>query len=303
MKLRYGTRGSPLALAQAKWVATRLAFLHPGLEAEPVIIQTSGDRFALQPPEEASAVGPPSNVKAMFVKEIEEALLDGRVDFAVHSAKDLPATLPAKLVIAAYPEREDPRDVYIGGSAPNWVELKAGDKVATGSARRRIQVRMAAPMVTCVEMRGNVDTRLRKLADGQASGIILARAGLVRLGFSKIMPLEILDVDRMVPAPGQGALAIEAHEDRTEVFNLLRAADHSATRLEVECERAFMKRMGGGCRAPLGALAKLEGDKIRLDWFWADENGLNPQRGSWECGTAPSDFDALADQIARSLGR
>ena len=254
MRVRYGTRGSALALTQAGQFAEELVRRRPGLEVERVVIQTSGDRFSLANPTVPYGSGeqlpsgdggplPAENVKALFVKELEEALLAGAIDFAVHSSKDLPGELPAGLTVAAFPERADPRDAYIGSPrAPRWRDIAdgAGRRVGTAALRRQIQLRLAAPRVGFVAMRGNVDTRLRKLSEGAADGLILAKAGLDRMGRGAV-PHEVLPAELVVPAPGQGALAVEARADRGDLLELLAAVDHAATRLEVECERVFLR--------------------------------------------------------------
>ncbi|MFA6315981.1 MAG: hydroxymethylbilane synthase [Elusimicrobiota bacterium] len=305
MKIRYGTRGSALAVAQSEWFAAELGRLHPGLEVEQVVIQTSGDRFSLAQPEDEPGGTEAPNVKAMFVKELEEALLAGTIDFAVHSSKDLPGDLPQGLVLAAFPTREDPRDVYIGTpAAPCWKTVQAGSgagrprpRVATAALRRQIQLGRSAPGASFVTMRGNVDTRLRKLAEGAADGLVLAKAGLKRLGRDSV-PHEILSEEIIVPAPGQGALAVEAREDRREVMDLLSAADHAPTRLEVECERAFLRMLGGGCRTPLGAWARISGSILEFLWFWSDDEGRKPRRGSFTCPADPAEFKKKAAEAA-----
>lgn len=252
MKLRMGTRGSPLALAQSGQAARRLSEL-TGAEVETVKIVTSGDRFQ----------GPPdqSGTKGLFVKEIEEALLAGEIDFAVHSAKDLPGALAAGLTIAAYPEREDPRDAIIG---KKWSELAPGMKVGTTSPRRRDQL---PPGLIVEPLRGNVDTRLRKLAEGRFDAIILAVAGIKRLGLS--VDYEPIPPDVMVPAPAQGALALET---RSGNEGICAALDHAPTRKAVEAERAFLAEVGGGCSVPLGAHAR-DG---RLTVFWEGRRSVRP---------------------------
>ncbi|MBI5882685.1 MAG: hydroxymethylbilane synthase [Elusimicrobia bacterium] len=325
MKIRYGTRGSALAVAQSGWLAGELCCLHPGLEVEKVIIQTSGDRFSLampdapykDDPQGAGAGREAPNVKAMFVKELEEALLAGTIDFAIHSSKDLPGELPPRLGVAAYPEREDPRDVYIGSpAAPTWKDIQKGSpsgkpglRVATAALRRQIQLGISAPGVSFVTMRGNVDTRLRKLGEGAADGLVLAKAGLKRLG-RDCVPHEVLTEEVIVPAPGQGALAVEARLDRKDIMVLLSAADHAPTRLEVECERAFLRLMGGGCRTPLGAWARTRSrpeaePDASLDflWFWSDDSGKHPERGSFTCPADLAVFQTRAAELATKLRR
>ncbi len=265
-----GTRGSVLALAQSGQVAAELSSRVQGLEVETVRIKTSGDLFADKSPQ---AHAPPSGGKGLFVKEIEEALRRGEIDFAVHSAKDLPAELAPGLMIGAYPAREDPRDVYIGRDGRAWNDRSG--RIATSSLRRAMQA--GKPGVEIVPMRGNVDTRLRKLSEGFCDGLILALAGLRRLGRAAI-PHEPLSPEAMTPAPGQGALAIEARADRRDVLDVLSKFDDASCRREVELERAFMKEMGGGCAIPLGALARVEPGGVSLRTFYADPAGRAGRR-------------------------
>lgn len=280
MKLRMGTRGSALALAQSGIVAAAVARLEPGLEVETVRIQTSGDRFSLQSPQQARGLA--QGTKGLFVKEIEEALADGRVDFAVHSAKDLPAQLMEGLLIAAYPQREDPRDAFIGRGGASWSGLGPGARLGTSSLRRQVQLLAARPALAVVPMRGNVDTRLRKLQEGLCDGLVLARAGLLRLGLSHI-PHEPLPEETLLPAPGQGALALEARADRQEVVSLLGRLDHAGTRLEVELERIVVQELGGGCSVPLAARAEAGEGQARLSVFFSDPDGSRSVRLAGLC--------------------
>lgn len=294
-----GTRGSALALAQSGWLAGQLKSAHPGLEVETVIIKTSGDRFSEQSPQQAHALG--EGTKGLFVKEIEEALTEKRIDFAVHSAKDMPAALALGLGIAAYPQREDPRDAFIGGPGITIAGLKAGLRVATSSARRGLQLNLAWPGLQIVPMRGNVDTRLKKLGAGQCDGLILAAAGLKRLGRSDVA-CEPFPVDLMLPSPGQGALSVEARQSHEEVWTLLSVLDHVPTRRAVEMERVFLAALGGGCTMPLGALALPEGHGMRLHGFWAEPDGRRARRMSKACvdmASARSCAEELAAEIRR----
>jgi hydroxymethylbilane synthase len=275
MKLRMGTRGSALALAQSGQTAAALCRQHPGAEIETVRIQTSGDRFSMQNPAQASALA--GGAKGLFVKEIEEALAEGRIDFAIHSAKDLPAELLPGMGIAAYPEREDPRDVFIGRNGLRWESAGAGTRIGTSSLRRQIQLRADKPGLLMVAMRGNVDTRLRKLREGSCDGLVLAGAGLRRLGLRDV-PHEPLSEELVLPAPGQGALALEVRQDRREVVEFLAALDHRQTRVEVELERAFLKEMGGGCSVPLAARAKWRGAEVDFSVFYSESDGSRPIR-------------------------
>jgi len=288
-----GTRGSPLALAQSGQTAAALSSLHPGLEVETVRIQTSGDRFSIQSPAEASALA--QGTKGLFVKEIEEALAEGRIDFAVHSAKDLPADLLPGLAIAAYPGREDPRDVFIGRGGLRWEAAGAGTRIGTSSLRRRVQLLAAKPGLVMLPMRGNVDTRLRKLKDGLCDGLVLARAGLVRLGLADV-PHEALPEELLLPSPGQGALAVEARQDRREVVDMLARLDCRQTRLEVELERAFLQEMGGGCSVPLAARARLRGAEADFSVFYSEPDGSRPVRLDEVCRDL-----SQAEEFARGL--
>jgi len=275
--------------------------LHPGLEIELVSIVTSGDRFSASvnrgenPVEPTSAEAP--NVKAMFVKEIERALLDGSVDFAVHSSKDLPADLLEGMSIGAFPKREAPWDVFIGRKGvAAFSDLPRGARLGTGSLRRQIQLKQVRPDLTFVPIRGNVDTRLRKLEEGEVDGIILAAAGLRRLGKEGIGH-ENLSAELIVPSPGQGALALEFRSDREDVRAVLAAFDDENTRLEVELERAFMRDMGGGCSTPLGALARSKPDGVEFTVFWSDSEGRRPVRLSGRSGKRPEELASLAEGL------
>jgi len=297
MKLYMGTRGSALALAQAGTVAADLTRRHPGLEVEIVRIRTSGDRFAEKTPLEARDLAP--GAKGLFVKEIEEALADGRVDFAVHSSKDLPAELKAGLVIAAYPPREDARDAFIGRDGLRWAQAVSGTRIGTSSLRRQVQLLAAKPGLRILPMRGNVDTRLRKLKEGACDGLVLARAGLKRLGLESIAH-EPLPEAVLLPAPGQGALALEARRDRSDIMDLLAGLDHRATRLEVEFERAFLKEMGGGCSVPLGARAVARAAQMEMTVFYSEPDGSRAVRLAAECRDLEC-RDAFARDLAAQV--
>ena len=250
MTLRIGTRGSRLALGQANEVASGLR--STGVETELVPITTSGDRGA-------DPSSDPAGVKGLFVSEIVRALLDGEVDLAVHSAKDLPAVDEEGVAIAAVPERASALDVLVtrGG------ELTPGARVGTSSVRRQAQVFRWRPDVTVKDLRGNVDTRLRKLADGDAEALILAAAGLLRLGVvpEHAAPMSLAE---MVPAPGQGCLAVQARADDGSTFDTLAPLDHRPSRDALAAERGLMARLGGGCALPLGAFAERSDAGIRM---------------------------------------
>lgn len=292
--LRMGTRGSPLALAQAGQVARALEALHPGLRVETAVIKTSGDLFGAPPPQAAKSL--PQGAKGLWVKEIEESLLDGRVDFAVHSAKDLPARLAEGLEVAAYPEREDPRDALVARPGLRWAALGPGARVATSSLRRQLQAASARPGIELRSLRGNVDTRLRKLAEGEFDAMIVAVAGLKRLGRTDV-GLEPLDPSVMLPAPAQGALALQVRAGRAAAA-LVAALDHAPTRRCVEAERAFLAAVGGGCGAPVGAHARAEGGGVRLEAFFAPEGARAGRRGD-ALLAGPADADAVRALAAR----
>ncbi|MBI4056328.1 MAG: hydroxymethylbilane synthase [Elusimicrobia bacterium] len=267
-KLKLGTRGSKLALVQAEWVRAQLLSAHPGLDIDLVVIKTSGDR--------ASQLGifDEDRTKALFVKEIEEALLLGEIDFGVHSTKDLPADLPSGLEIVAYPIRESPWDVMVLPRGKKMAELSSPALIGTSSLRRQLQLRRFRPDVQFAPSHGNVDTRLKKLESGEFSALVLAEAGLKRLGLRNQVNAEVCR--EMVPAPGQGALAVEARIDRSDLKPIFSSLDHPETRRQVEAERILMRLLGGGCRVPFGALAELGTQEIRMAVFWCDPAGKNP---------------------------
>ena len=232
--------------------------------------------------------------KGLFTKEIEEALLDGRIDLAVHSLKDMPSDIPEGLTLAAIPEREDPRDALIG--AP----LKPGARVGTSSLRRTVQLMSMQRELTIEMLRGNVDTRLRKLEEGQYDTIVLAAAGLRRLGLERRIT-ELIPIDAMVPAVGQGALAIETREDNGEAYRIARKLEHKESRLAITAERAFLAVFGGGCQVPIGAHATIEksgdGEEIHLRAFVSEPDGSNAKRGQLT-GTDPT---SLGRKLAERL--
>ena len=250
MPLVIASRGSQLALWQARWVSAELTAR--GHQCRIEIIKTTGDKITDVP---LAKVG----TKGLFTKEIEEALLDGRADLAVHSLKDLPTELPEGLVLAAVPEREDPRDAVVG---KRLAELPQGAKVGTSSLRRAAQLRKLRPDLAIESVRGNLDTRLRKLDEGRYQAILLAAAGLKRLGWGGRIA-EILEPDAMCPAVGQGALGIE-----TCVIgagrDVVRALDHAPTHAAVAAERGVLAALGGGCQVPIGAHAVVDGERLHL---------------------------------------
>lgn len=258
--LRIGTRGSPLALAQATLVRDRLAMVHPHLRApdavELVLIRTSGDRILDRSLAEVGG-------KGLFTKELEEALLDGRVDLAVHSMKDVPTWFPSGLGIAALLPREDPRDVFISRDGVGLDRLPAGSVVGTAGLRRQAQILERRPDLRVVPFRGNVQTRLAKLEAGEVDATLLALAGLKRLGMDSVAT-EILDPSVMLPAVAQGAIGLETRLDDAETRALLAPLSCADTEVQVTAERALLAALDGSCRTPIAALATLEGDRLKL---------------------------------------
>jgi hydroxymethylbilane synthase len=265
MVLRIGTRGSKLALVQSHWVKERIETTHPDVRVELVTIKTTGDTILDSP---LSKVGG----KGLFVKEIEDALLQGGIHLAVHSMKDVPALLPEPLTLTAYPEREDPRDAMISLHYPSLDQLPEGGRVGTSSLRRSSQVLQRRPDLRVETLRGNVDTRLRKLDEGSYDAIILAVAGLNRFGLGHRVT-EVIPTAWMLPAVGQGALGIEVRREDRETRRHLDFLDHEPTKEAVLAERAFLKELEGGCQVPIGALAVLEGDDLRLEGMVAKLDG------------------------------
>jgi hydroxymethylbilane synthase len=264
MNLRIGSRGSQLALWQANHVAGLLRTQGHSVEIE--VIKTTGDRLQEVTFAEVGS-------KGMFTKEIEEALADGRVDLAVHSLKDLPTELPEPFVLAATPARVDPRDVFVSVNHANLAALPNGAKVGTSSQRRRAQLKALRPELEAVEFRGNVDTRLRKLAEGQVEAILLAAAGLDRLGRTDWVR-ERLDPKDFCPAPGQGALGIETRKGDAATIEALAFLDHADTRFAVTAERAALAALGGGCQVPIGIHCRREFAKDDAGAAWNEIFGV-----------------------------
>jgi hydroxymethylbilane synthase len=287
MKLRLGARGSALSLAQAGLVQGALA---PLAEVEIVMVKTTGDRL--------SAEGAPIGWKGDFTKELDEALSSGRVDFAVHSLKDVPSVIPPGLVLAAVPLREDPSDVLLSHPRRLFAELPRSSRLGTSSPRRRAQLLAARPDLEVVEARGNVDTRVRRLRRGDWDAIVLARAGLARLGRLDEIA-EVLPESLLLPAPGQGALGIIARREDAATLEILHALDHAGSHEEVEAERALLARLEAGCRAPVAALARCGGGRVRLTAAVFSLDGARALRDSAE-GPA-LEAARLGDQLAGRL--
>ncbi|MFP4571594.1 MAG: hydroxymethylbilane synthase [Desulfobacterales bacterium] len=263
--IRIGTRGSKLALWQAGWVRDRIVANHPDTDVELEVIKTSGDKILDMP---LARVGG----KGLFVKEIEEALLDGRVHMAVHSMKDMPGMTPEGLCIAAVPERETPWDVLIARDVLSLDRLPRGAKVGTSSLRRASQLLNFRPDLQILPLRGNIDTRIKKLFSENLDAVILAAAGVKRLGYMEYVTASI-DPEVILPAVGQGALCIEARTDDDFVHGLLKEIHHQETACTVFAERAFLQRLEGGCQVPIAAFARLKGDSLELDGMVAETDG------------------------------
>ena len=286
-----GTRGSKLAVHQSQWVQARLQELAPGLTISLQRIQTSGDKILDVPL--AKIVG-----KGLFVKEIEDALLSKEIDLAVHSMKDVPTALPEGLDILCVPPREDPRDALITRDGCRLDQLKPGARIGTSSLRRQAQLLHHRPDFTIEMLRGNLDTRLRKLREGQFDAIVLAAAGLRRLAWDAEIT-EYLPVHLSLPAIAQGALGIEARSDDTFVRELLSRFEHRPTRITVTAERALLHRLEGGCQVPIAAHAALEGDRLTVDGLVASVDGRRVIRHQIQ-GPA-SEAQALGTKLAERL--
>lgn len=260
-----------MALAQAAEVKEALEKGHPGLACELVILKVSGDDFTAWKKEEKVPV------KGLFVKEIEGALLERRIEMAVHSVKDLQAELPAGLKIGAVLVRKDPRDALVTRDRKKLADLPTGARVGVSSLRRQSQLKRMRRDLEINPIRGNVDTRLKKLEAGEYDALVLAACGLVRLGLEGRIT-EILSPEKMVPAPGQGALGVQIREDNQEVTELLRAVNDPDSQLEVEAERALMKALGGGCSVPVGALARIERGSLTLSGIVLSPDGMKAVR-------------------------
>ena len=262
---KIGTRGSKLALWQANWVRAQLEKANPDITVELVIIKTKGDKIQDVP---LAKVGG----KGLFVKEIEEALLDGRIDMAVHSMKDMPGEIPRGLCIGPVPAREMPGDVLISGNGQNLEELQKGMSIGTSSLRRAAQLLHLRPDIDIVPLRGNLDTRLRKLDEGQMDAIVLAAAGVRRLGLENRIT-EYLDPTRMLPAVAQGALCIEIRASDPETDTLVRVLNHPETRTVVLGERAFLHRLEGSCQIPVAGHGTLENGYFTMKGLVASLDG------------------------------
>ncbi len=289
-KLIIGSRGSALALWQSNWVASELTELY-GVEVEIKRIKTTGDKILDSP---LAKIGG----KGLFVKEIEKALEKGQIDLAVHSMKDVPTELPTGLVIGAVTRREDPRDALVSRGKVSLMDLPKGAKIGTSSLRRKAQLWRKRPDFDMVDVRGNLDTRIRKMKEGQFDAMVLARAGLKRMGFEDEVT-EVLGPQIMLPAVGQGALAIEVREDDEAVREMVGSLNHLPTQQSIMAERALMKRLEGGCQVPVGALGVVDDGQIRLKAMVASLDGRKMVQD--EVVGLPQHAEELGIELAEKL--
>ena len=288
-----GTRGSGLALRQTEEALDRLKVLHPDCDLEVRTVKTGGDTAPEAP---FSTLG-----RGIFVREIESALERGEIDLAVHSLKDLPSTLPDGMAIGGVCERLDARDVLVNRWRSPLAQLPQGARIGTSSPRRAAQLKSIRPDIEVLHIRGNVDTRLRKARDGDYDGAILAAAGLLRMGLEDEVA-EYLSPQDFVPAPGQGALAVETRRDDEEMMALASSVDHSPTRRATTAERAFLELLGGGCQLPVGAHARTDGDTMVLTVFLASTDGSKVFRAKVR-GRASNPHEVALDARRRLIER
>lgn len=291
MDIRIGTRGSKLALTQSEWIKEQLEKRHSGIRVELVKIKTTGDKILDVP---LSKVGG----KGLFVKEIEEALLESRVDVAVHSMKDVPARLPDDLMLSTFPPREDPSDALISGEQQPLDQLPEGARVGTSSLRRGAQLLHLRPDLTLVSLRGNVDTRLKKLKSGDLQAVILASAGLNRLGLSSLIT-QTIPFHQLLPAVGQGALGLEVRRGDQKTIGLLDFLNHEDTQTAVAAERAFLKTLEGGCQVPMAGFARVKGDTLSFEGLVAELDGSKIYRETVTGNR--DDAEAMGIEAAKGL--
>jgi len=291
-RLILATRRSALALAQSRAFARALMRASVGLEIEELEVVTKGDRIVDKPLVDVGG-------KGLFIKELEEALLEGRAHIAVHSYKDVPAEIAPEFVIACVPVREDPRDVVVSKNSVKLADLPHGSRVGTSSLRRAVALRLFRPDLVIVPLRGNVDTRLRKLEEGQAEAIVLARAGLVRLGIEH-RATEVLEPEVMLPAIGQGALAVEVRASDTETRELLLPLVHRETEVCVAAERGVMGSLGADCHTPVAAYAVKSGDALWLRAMAAEADGSDVRKGERRILWTADDVEAR--RVGMDLG-
>jgi hydroxymethylbilane synthase len=289
--IRIGTRGSKLALWQANWTKSFLEKNFPSTPIELTIIKTQGDKILDVP---LAKVGG----KGLFVKEIEQALLAGRIDIAVHSMKDMPADIPAGLCIGAIPERENPVDVFISRTGVGFKQIPAGSVIGTSSLRRGAQLRHARPDMVIRSIRGNLDTRLKKLESENFDALVLAAAGVKRMNLEHKIT-EYLDATVMLPAIGQGALCVETRQDDARVGPMVAAMEHTPTRAVVDGERAFLKRLEGGCQVPIAGHGTISNNTFTLTGLVADVDGSQVIKGQ-KSGPIPSS-ETIGIDLAEAL--
>ncbi len=291
-----GSRGSDLALAQSRWIKKRILAVFPDLEVSIRIIKTSGDKDTTTSIRTGSSVG-------VFVKELERALLDKEIDLAVHSMKDLPTRIQPGLKIAAIPEREEVHDALVTPGKIGFTALPPNARIGTGSIRRQAQILAIRPDLQVVDIRGNINTRLKKLESGSYDAIILACAGLNRLNLQNRIS-EIFTLGQMLPAPGQGALAVETRSDDLETLKVADSLNHEPTSIAVKAERVFLQRMEGGCNVPVAVFAIVETDWISIDGLVISPDGGNTIRESVRVRKETADKAAalLADQLLERGG-
>lgn len=295
MKIKVGSRGSNLALTQTKWVLEQIKKFHPDLEWELTIIKTTGDRIQNVSLDKLGE-------KGIFVKEIEEALLQKRIDLAVHSMKDMPGQVTPGLRFSAVPEREDPRDgLVLNYGRKSLDELPHGARVATGSKRRGAQLLQIRPDLQIESIRGNVETRIRKMKENEQDGLILAMAGIRRLSLLEtmdeyVMPLE---VDQVVPSPAQGILGLQIREEDSAMDEMLQCLEDPVARIQMEAERAFLVETNGGCHMPMGAYCHVQGERINLVGVFGDEACTYLNRDNVE--GSHQDGAALGRELAKRI--
>jgi len=289
-RILVGTRGSQLALAQTNQVIEELKRAVPRLKCEVVPIRTKGDNMHEL---DTSVEG-----KGIFTKEIEEALIQGRVDIAVHSMKDLSVDLSANVTIAAVPKRGNPHDVLVSREKRRFSQLPSGARVGTSSPRRKAQLLAARGDLEIVDIHGNVDTRFRKLASGAYDAIVVAAAGLERLHLDR-NATEVLPTNLMLPAVGQGALAVQSRKGNQEITELVIKIDHPITRSEIEAERAFAKKLGANCRTPIAAYARSASSKLTIEGMVSSPNGRMLIRG--RLTSINPDSSQIGEELAKNL--
>ncbi len=297
MKIKIGTRGSKLALAQTHSVVESLKKIAPDIDAEICVIKTSGD--IMQDVSLLQIGG-----QGAFVKEIEEALLSGNVDLAVHSMKDVPGEIPEGLTFAAILKREDVRDVLVSRDRIKMEFMPKGARIGTGSLRRGAQIKAMLPDINMVPLRGNIDTRLKKIETENLTGVILAAAGMKRLGYAQTIS-QFLPIELMLPAVGQGALGLQIRKRDSELSGMLIRLNHAPTATEVTAERSYLRALGGGCRLPIAAYGLIEGGRLTLEGLVAAPNGTSVIRDKvWgELTEAEEMGRKLADMIMDKGGK